>query len=292
MNIAALNLGKRQFGTARDRHLTGLSLAYAFSQDWPDSPVNLLDRVKVIPTQVGVTALTVGAVVVTLLAVAQVGRDFSELRRVNAIMQQLDSALNGDDITPAGNALREAEELREQLRSPAAEQALNVRLEEEGKELAFELQSAVSMDLARQFIEDREYARARNLGQTVRWLVDYLASALDEEDAAQLQKESNLQFFDDIEGWIALRRFRASADNFTSKREAVRIQRDYPSIYAEFIEVFQERALLKYNNGLRLLESGDLQGAAQSFEVAVEIIPSQPDYRARLEEVRTLLDAP
>ncbi|MEM9537479.1 MAG: hypothetical protein AAGA40_17615 [Cyanobacteria bacterium P01_E01_bin.45] len=254
--------------------------------------MNVLDRLKVIPTQAGITALTMGAVLVTLLAVVRVGQDLSELQRVNAIMQRLDSALNGDDITPAGDALREAEELREQLRSPAAEQALNVRLEEEGKELAFELQSAVPMDLARQFIEDREYARARNLGQTVRWLVDYLASALDEEDAAQLQKDSNLQFFDDIEGWIALRRFRASADNFTSKREAVRIQRDYPSIYAEFIEVFQERALLKYNNGLRLLESGDLQGAAQSFEVAVAIIPSQPDYRARLEDVRTLLDAP
>ena len=254
--------------------------------------MNVLDRWKLKPTQAGTVALTAGAAFVTLLAVVRVGQDFSELRRVNAIMQRLDSALSGDDITPAGNALREAEELREQLQSSAAEQALNVRLEEEGKELAFELQSAVPMDLARQFIEDREYARARNLGQTVKWLVDYLSSALDEDDAAQLQKESNLQFFDDIEGWIALRRFRASADNFTSKREAVRIQRDYPSIYAEFIEVFQERALLKYNNGLRLLESGDLQGAAQSFEVAVALIPSQPDYRARLEEVRTLLDAP
>ena len=148
------------------------------------------------------------------------------------------------------------------------------------------------MDLARQFIEDREYARARSLGQTVRGLVDYLSSTLTSPEVAQLKQDGNLQAFDDIEGWIALRRFRASVDNFTSKREAERIRREYPNIYAEFSEVFHERALLKYNNGLRLLNSGDLRGAAQSFEVAVTLHPSQTEYRERLEAVNTLLGAP
>ncbi|MGK7908360.1 MAG: hypothetical protein AB4040_14215 [Synechococcus sp.] len=254
--------------------------------------MELLNRWKPTPQQAGMVVITVGALTVTLLAAARVAGDFAELRRVNTIVQQLDDALTAEDLTPVGDALQEAESLRNQLRSSAAEQALDVRLKEEGKELALDLQSAVPVDLARQFIENREYARARSLGQTVKWLVNYLSATLDSQEAIQLQRDSNLQFFEDIEGWIALRQFRASADNFTSKREAERIRRDYPNIYAEFVEVFQERAVLKYNNGLRLLASGDLQGAAQSFEVAVTLNPSQLEYQDRLAEVRTLLDAP
>ena len=254
--------------------------------------MELLRPWKPTPQQVGTMVITLGTCAITALAIDRVACDFSELRQVNAIVQRLDTALTGKDLTPVSHALRKAEALREQLRSPAAEQALKARLVEEGRELAFELQSGELVDLARQFIEDREYARARSLGQTVRGLVDYLSSTLDSPEVAQLQQDSNLQAFDDIEGWIALRRFRASADNFTSKREAERIRRDYPNIYAEFSEVFHERALLKYNNGLRLLNSGDLRGAAQSFEVAVTLHPSQTEYLERLEEVSTLLGAP
>ena len=254
--------------------------------------MELLRRWEPAPQAAGTLLLTLGACAITALAIERVASDFAELRRVNTIVQRLDIALTGEDLTPVGNALREAEALREKLQSPAAEQALDARLAEQGRELAFKLQSGVLVDLARQFIENREYARARSLGQTVRGLVDYLSSTLSSTEVERLQEDSNLQSFDDIEGWIALRRFRASADNFTSKREAERIRRDYPNIHSEYIEVFHERALLKYNNGLRLLNSGDLRGAAQSFEVAVTLHPSQREYRDRLEEVTRLLGAP
>ena len=254
--------------------------------------MELLHRWKPTPQAAGTLLLTLGACAITALAIDRVASDFAELRRVNAIVQRLDTALTGEELTPVGNALREAEALREKLRSPTAEKALDARLAEQGRELAFKLQSGVLVDLARQFIENREYARARSLGQTVRGLVDYLSSTLSSTEVERLQEDSNLQSFDDIEGWIALRRFRASADNFTSKREAERIRRDYPNIYSEYIEVFHDRALLKYNNGLRLLNSGDLRGAAQSFEVAVTLHPSQREYRDRLEDVRRLLGAP
>ena len=229
-------------------------------------------------------ALSVGASV-------RVAIDFAELRQAHAVVQRLDTALTEDDLTPIGDALWQANQLRDRLTSPAARQALEMRLARGQRELGIELQSAVPIDVAKQFIEDRQYARARRLAQTVQWLADYLATVLEADEAAQLQLDSNsnLRFFAEIEGWIALRRFRASPDNRSSELEARLIRANYPAIYAENIEIFRERAQQKFTNGLRLFEGGDLQGALQSFSVAAYLDPSQPEYRQRRDAVESQL---
>ncbi|WP_017326160.1 hypothetical protein [Synechococcus sp. PCC 7336] len=244
------------------------------------------------PRQVARIVLTLGAIALSIGATVRVALDFAELRQVDAVVRRLDTALTGDDLTPIGDALRQANQLRDRLTSQAAKQTLGVQLAQEQRELAFELQSAVPIDAAKQFIEERQYARARRLGQTVQWLANYLSTALEADEAVQLQLDSssNLRFFEEIEGWIALRRFRASPGNRTSELEAQFIRANYPAIYAENIEVFQGRAQQKFTNGLRLLESGDLQGALQSLEVAVLLDPSQPEYRQRYEELKDRLN--
>ena len=244
------------------------------------------------PRNLSAGLLTLVAIGLSAVAVLRVATDFAELRRVDAVVQQLETALTGEDLTSVGDALQMANSMNEQLTSQAAKRALELWLDRERVELAVDLESEVPIDVAKQFIEARQYSRARRLAETVEWLTAYLSETLDESDRARLQLDTNLSFFRDIEGWIALRRFRASPDNRSSRVETELIRSRYPAIYAEHIELFQERARQKFTNGLRLLEGGDLQGALESFEVAVLLDPSETDYREQFELLKSRLDVP
>lgn len=238
--------------------------------------------------QLGFTGL---AIALSVAAALRVFWDFAELRQVEQSLTRVERSLERDDLAAVGAAIQQAAQLQTQLTAKSARQALERRLVSSWSEISLKLQSAVPIERASQHIEAREYARARQLAETVSWLATNIPVDAYAGDSTQLAADANLRFFENMDGHIAMRQFRATLDNRNARTLALQIRRDYPGIYAENLELFQSRARQKYNNGLALLASGDLDGARQSFRVAIALAPAELDYQRRLEEVNQRLNA-
>ncbi len=236
-------------------------------------------------TALGATVLTLG---LTGAAVIQVLWDFTELQQVQAADAAVAAALTSNDLTPIGAMLVDSEALAERLRTPAARQALANQLQDHWQAVAFLLQSAVPLDQAMAFIEARQYARARQLAETVRWLIETIPPEM--VDRLALNRDANLRYFEEIEGHILLRQFRATLDNRSLVSLAEQLRTRYPSLYANSLQVLLERAEQKYRNGVALEASGDLEGARQSYSVATRLVPTNDQYAQSLRLVEQALN--
>lgn len=231
--------------------------------------------------------VTLSAIALTGWGTIQVIWDFAELQQVQAANAEVEMALKSDDLTPIGTVLLETEALQARLRATAAEQALTNQLQEHWRAVSLLVQSAVPVDQATTFIEERQYARARELAETMSWLV---ANAPPEISTREnLARDASLRFFEDIEGHILLRQFRATLDNRSLVSLAEQIRLEYPNLYADSLELFLSRAEQKYRNGVALEASGDLEGARQSYEVASRLVPSDDQYATSLEALEQTL---
>ncbi|MEO0802181.1 MAG: hypothetical protein AAFY57_07900 [Cyanobacteria bacterium J06642_2] len=231
------------------------------------------------------------ALVLVTLATLRVSWDFAELRQVEQSLTRVERSLERDNLAAVGASIQQAAQLQTQLTASAAQQALERRLASSWGEIGLKLQSAIPIERASQYIEAQEYARARQLADTVNWLAEHIPDNAYAGDFTQLATDANLRFFEDVDGHIAMRQFRATLDNRNARTLALQIRSDYPGIYAENLELFQSRARQKYNNGLALLASGDLDGARESFAVAVALAPAEIDYQRRLDEVNQRLNS-
>ncbi|NJK72444.1 MAG: hypothetical protein HC926_03745 [Synechococcaceae cyanobacterium SM2_3_60] len=232
--------------------------------------------------------LTTLALVLTGGAVVQVLWDLAELQQVQAADADVVAALASDDLTPIGAVLVDVEGLDNRLRTPVARRALANRLQGHWQEVAFLLHSAVPLDQATLFIEERQYARARQLAETVRWLVENIP--LQSNDRLAFDRDANLRYFEEIEGHILLRQFRATLDNRSLISLTEQLRDSYPSLYANNLEVFLNRAEQKYRNGIALEASGDREGARQSYAVATHLVPTNDQYAQSLALVEQALN--
>ncbi len=230
----------------------------------------------------GVVTTTL-ALLLTGGAALQVLWDFAELQQVQAADAAVSAALDSDDLTPIGAVLADSESLDDRLRTPVARQALANHSQRHWQEVALLLHSAVPLDQATVFIEERQYARARQLAETVRWLVETIP--LGSDDRIAFGQDANLRYFEDIEGYILLRQFRAALDNRSLISLAEQLRDRYPSLYANNLEVFLNRAEQKYRNGVALEASGDREGARQSYAVATHLVPTNAQYAQSLAQV-------
>ncbi|MEO1132457.1 MAG: hypothetical protein AAFX40_07085, partial [Cyanobacteria bacterium J06639_1] len=110
--------------------------------------------------------VTAGAAIALSVAAAlRVFWDFAELQQVEQSLARVERSLARDDLTPVGTAIQQAAELQTHLTSGAAQQALDRRLVSSWREIGLKIQSAVPIERATQYIEAREYARARQLAE-------------------------------------------------------------------------------------------------------------------------------